>query len=305
MKNMMSIGNLGMLAKKVGEEPIMTLFIKSIIRILQISKNEVGDIDGYVAISLLNTMLEQFSEKLDGVIILFVKILITELSNKEISKAFRLHVLQMVSYMLIYNVPLTLKTFTETNVMTPVFQNFFSSLHRYSEIEQFRNLIYGITCLITTDFENLPDMIKASMPKIVESLIKLMRKYTQEREREKVDEVEDQMTALPQDSEQRTEKNLILEKLKEAAINDPEEEEAEDDLDFKEDDDYLWSRTDSFYYKSKLEQIEAPLYFRDVLHSMKEQRPESYEAFIAVFSEGSKTVLDNIIQRCEYLQAFN
>lgn len=48
IKNLMMIGNQGMLTKKVGEEPIMTLFIKSLIRILQISKNEIGDIDAYI-----------------------------------------------------------------------------------------------------------------------------------------------------------------------------------------------------------------------------------------------------------------
>lgn len=48
IRNLMHIGNEGMLTKKVGNEPIMTLFIKSIIRILQISKSEIGDIDAYV-----------------------------------------------------------------------------------------------------------------------------------------------------------------------------------------------------------------------------------------------------------------
>lgn len=48
IKNIMAIGNEGMLTKKIGEVPIMTLFIKTIIKILQISKNEIGDVDSYV-----------------------------------------------------------------------------------------------------------------------------------------------------------------------------------------------------------------------------------------------------------------
>jgi DNA integrity scanning protein DisA with diadenylate cyclase activity len=202
MKNLLSIGNEGMLTKKIGEEPIMTLFIKSIIRILQISKNEIGDIDAYIWISLLNTLLEQFPTKLDGVIILFIKILVTELSNKEISKSYRLHVLLIVAYMFIYNSPLTLKMLTDTNVLIPVCQNFFSSLTKYTEIEQFRCLIYGITTLISTDAENLHEVIKSGMPKIIESLIKLMHKYVKEREREKSEDLEDQISSAAEETEE-------------------------------------------------------------------------------------------------------
>lgn len=42
-----------MLIKKVGEVPVLTLFIKSLIKILQISRNDTGDLDGYVSVSLI------------------------------------------------------------------------------------------------------------------------------------------------------------------------------------------------------------------------------------------------------------
>ena len=48
MKNMVAIGGDGMFTKKLGEEPIITVFIKSLIRILQIAKQELGDMDSYV-----------------------------------------------------------------------------------------------------------------------------------------------------------------------------------------------------------------------------------------------------------------
>lgn len=125
IKNLTKFGNEGFLVKKIGEEPVITVFIKSIIRILQISKSEIGDTDAYVWIVFLNTLLEQFPEKLDGVLMLFIKILVTELSNKEISKPYRLHVLLLVAYMFTYNSKLTLKVFNETKVLIPVCQNFF------------------------------------------------------------------------------------------------------------------------------------------------------------------------------------
>mmetsp|Transcript_8248 Transcript_8248/g.9350 ORF Transcript_8248/g.9350 Transcript_8248/m.9350 type:complete len:94 (+) Transcript_8248:804-1085(+) len=78
------------------------------------------------------------------------------------------------------------------NMLIPICQNFFSSLKKYGDVEQLRNLIYGVSCLIKTDVEALPDVIKAGMQKIVESLIKLAHKYTKEREREKIDELEEQ-----------------------------------------------------------------------------------------------------------------
>lgn len=297
IKNLMAIGNEGMLTKKVGEEPVMTLFIKSIIRILQISKSEIGDIDSYVCIAFLNTMLEQFPGKLDGVFVVFVKILVTELSNKDISKSYRLHVLLLVAHMFIYNPHLTLKVYTDTNVLIPVCQNFFSSLKRYTEVEQFRGLIYGITSLIKVETESMPDVIKSGMTKIIESLIILMHKYTKEREREKIEQIEEQLASKPEETEEIKAKRENLAKLQEVAASEKDDDDDDDDDDLGDDDDYLWSRSDSYYYKSKLEELEAPLYFRDVLQTMKEERPETYEALTAVISEEQKVLLENIIQR--------
>jgi hypothetical protein len=87
IKNLIAIGKDGMLYKKVGEVPIMSMFIKAIVRILQISKNDTGSLDGYICISFINCLLEQFPAKIDGVIVLFMKILVTELSNTQISKS--------------------------------------------------------------------------------------------------------------------------------------------------------------------------------------------------------------------------
>lgn len=242
-------------------------------------------------------MLEQFPAKLDGVIILFVKILVTELSNKEISKSYRLHVLLMVAYMFIYNTPLSLKTLTETNVLIPVCQNFFSSLVKYTEIEQFRCLIYGITALITTEAEHLHDVIKSGMPKIVESLIKLMHKYTKEREREKTEELEDQLSSTNEESEEYKIKKDHLDKLKQIAESEGHEEEGDEEDDYGDDDDYLWSRTDSFYYKSNLETKEAPLHFRDTLQELKEKSEDHYNSLVGVISEDNKALLESIIER--------
>jgi hypothetical protein len=48
IKNLIAIGKNDMFIKKVGEVPIITIFVKSIIRILQIAKNEMGDLDSYI-----------------------------------------------------------------------------------------------------------------------------------------------------------------------------------------------------------------------------------------------------------------
>lgn len=92
---------------------------------------------------------------------LYVKIIVTELSNKEVSKSYRLHALQLIPFMFIYNTELTLKLYTDTNTLIPLCQNFFSSLKKYTETEQYRICIYGITSLIGMDHEKLPDVIKS------------------------------------------------------------------------------------------------------------------------------------------------
>lgn len=48
MKNIMRIGNQGMLTKKIGDAPLISFFIKGIIKILQIARNETGGVNNYV-----------------------------------------------------------------------------------------------------------------------------------------------------------------------------------------------------------------------------------------------------------------
>lgn len=85
-------------------------------------------------------------------------------------------------------------------------------------------------------------------------------------------------------------------KLAEFAANDRTEEEEDDDDDL-DDDDYLWSKSDSYYYKSKFEEQEAPLFFRDVLQTLKEEKIDTYNAIIALLSDDQKDLLENIVSR--------
>lgn len=190
IKNIIQIGGDGLLSKKVGEEPLLMLVIKSLLRIFQIQKNEVGDIDAYVWIAIINTLLEEYPGKLDSLVVVFIKILVTELSNQESSKSYRLHTLQLLSHLFIYNAELTLKVLAETNTLGPLCSSFFSSLLKFTEVEQLRCLIYGIVSLLKVDFEKLPDLIKGSMGKILEILIRLMKRYEREKVREKIDQLE-------------------------------------------------------------------------------------------------------------------
>lgn len=135
------------------------------------------------------------------------------------------------------------------------------------------------------------------MPMILESLIKLMHKYTKEREREVIDKLEEKISRIEEETEEVLAQKQNLEKLKEIAKSEIDQESDEDDDDEFLDDDYLWSRTDSFYYKGKLEQLEAPLYFRDVLQKMNEEKNEIYLSLTAVISEDNKALLEKIIER--------
>jgi hypothetical protein len=143
------------------------------------------------------------------------------------------------------------------------------------------------------------------MPMILESLIKLMHKYTKEREREVIDKLEDKVSRVEEETEEVLVQKQNLERLKEIAKSEIEQESDEEDDEEFLDDDYLWSRTDSFYYRGKLEQLEAPLYFRDVLQKMNEERNEVYLSLTAVISEDNKVLLEKIIERWEFIQSLN
>jgi predicted transcriptional regulator len=202
---------------------------------------------------------------------------------------------------------MTLKLLDEYKILVPICQNYFSNLKKYTETEQFRNCIYGITALVKMDINSLPDLIKSGMPKIIESLIKLMHNYVKERERETIEELEDKVGDIVKEGETESEdvkvKRSHLEKLREITVAEEEEEkkrevdEKEGEEEDEDDDDYLWSRTDNYYYKSTLDVLEAPLYFRDVMQAMKEEKPEEYESFVAIISPDNQSLLEMIIQR--------
>ena len=260
-----------------------------------------------MCITFVNTLLEQFPGKIDSLLMLFIKILVNELSNKNITKGYRLHVLQLTSYLLIYNAKATFTALQEVNIIIPICQNYFSSLRKFNDTEQLLNLIYGITSIIQLEIDDVPDIIKNGMPKILESLIKLMHKYTKEREREIIERYEDDIADKNISQNELNTKNTVLERLREITEAEEQKQLEDDDNDNEEedleDDDYIWSRTDSFYYKSPLQKLEAPLFFRNVLQEMKEQRNSIYSQYIAVISEDNMSLLENIIERCEFLQS--
>mmetsp|Transcript_1573 Transcript_1573/g.1383 ORF Transcript_1573/g.1383 Transcript_1573/m.1383 type:complete len:93 (+) Transcript_1573:386-664(+) len=85
----------------------------------------------------------------------------------------------MIAHAFLYDATKTLTILTELQALIPVCQNFFSFLTKFTEVEHYRSLIYGISALIAA--EELPDVIKSSMGKILESLILIMKRYTRDR----------------------------------------------------------------------------------------------------------------------------
>lgn len=95
-----------------------------------------------------------------------------------------------------------------------------------------------------------------------------------------------------------------LAKYQELADAEPEQSEEDEDI-FGDDDDYLYARADSLYYRSKLEDLEAPLAFRDFLETLKNNNPEGYAALTELISEENKALLEGVIQRCEVIQSMH
>lgn len=295
-RSLVKYGHEGMLTKKVGDDPIMLLLIKGLIKILHIVKEGDVNTNAYICIVVIETLLLEFPGKLDQLLPTFIKILCTELGTKGISSAYRLHSLTLISHCFIYNAPLTIKILTDLKVILPVCQNFFSFLRKFSEVEHLRSLIYGITSLIK--MEELPDMIKASMPKIIESVIDLMRKYTREKIIELRSQVEEKRSRWDEGTEEYAKFNTPYEQLtvwyEETKDDELTDEDEEDD---GLDDDYMWSRSDSCYYKSCLEEKEAPLYFKETLEGLSQTREEYYNAIAALISEENQKLLEMIMTR--------
>jgi len=67
----------------------------------------------------------------------------------------------------------------------------------------------------------------------------------------------------------------------------------------------LWSRSDSCFYKSRLEEKEAPLYFYEILTKAQNEREDYYNAILKLISDENKKLLELIMERCQFFQELN
>ncbi len=64
-----------MLSKRIGEDPIMLLLIKGLIKIMNIVKGLDTNTNAYICIVIIETLLLEFPGKLDQLLPTFIKIL--------------------------------------------------------------------------------------------------------------------------------------------------------------------------------------------------------------------------------------
>mmetsp|Transcript_12312 Transcript_12312/g.12353 ORF Transcript_12312/g.12353 Transcript_12312/m.12353 type:complete len:149 (-) Transcript_12312:73-519(-) len=147
--------------------------------------------------------------------------------------------------------------------------------------------------------DEMPDVIKGSIQKIIESLIDLMRKYTRERILELRSKFEDKRNRWDEGTDEYNNLDAPFQKLSEwmEEYKDDAYSEDDDDDDNFEEDDYLWSRSDSCYYKSCLEDKEAPLFFKETLEDFRENKEEVYRGIIELIPEDSQKLLEVIMER--------
>mmetsp|Transcript_1573 Transcript_1573/g.1382 ORF Transcript_1573/g.1382 Transcript_1573/m.1382 type:complete len:110 (+) Transcript_1573:2-331(+) len=74
LRCILKYGHEGMLVKKIGEEPVLIVILKSCIRILHLTREEAENTNGYVSIVILETLMVEFKEKLDQLLPTFLKI---------------------------------------------------------------------------------------------------------------------------------------------------------------------------------------------------------------------------------------
>ena len=97
-------------------------------------------------------------------------------------------------------------------MILPICQNFFSFLSKYQEIEHFRSIIYGLSALLAT--QNLPNLIKGNIPKILEMLVLNMKRYTRDRVGELRMELEDKKPEIPDPDKDTSEIQSAVNKLR-------------------------------------------------------------------------------------------
>jgi hypothetical protein len=290
------------------------------LKILTIEKN-MGDVytSSVCVMKLIGTILENCLGKVDHVLQDIISLISTELSEKIRSKIYKSAILQAFSMCFVYNTNLTYQMLENLGQTDHLLKFFFSNIEIFRKTFEIRRVLYGISCIISSDPRHAPEILKAEISSIMNMVVVLIDTYVTSKEKEinkEVKEATQMKNIADRGFEDEDEFVNIMSKLKEIRKNEgklfdaPAEEggdDDEDDEDFDSDyepgDELLFTAGDLELYDSPLEKVDAPIYFKNVMDHLQTHNKELYDMLVGTLSEEHNEQLKkNFIKNEELLK---
>lgn len=310
----------------------MNLLMHFIRRILEINRNGKDMCDGVSAINLIIAVFENLIGQIDAEVPMLLDILLGELQFLEARKdsinykKYKGMVMQAFSMCFNYNAGLTFQVLEAKGATLSVFQSWFVFMNDFKKDFEIRRIILGLSAIVHT--QPLPAIVDQKLPDVMNQLTLLAINMNSERYkilRENQDTVanagkdledeefeagqEDDGDENFEDSDEEWKKQqkalaniapklqsgqkLTKEEMKEVAIDDFEDDDA--------DSDYEYMGGDMSLYESRIEEFDELQNLKNVLVSLEGSNGAVYQRIVSGIADPSvlqklQEILANIEQ---------
>ena len=278
-KNIFRLDQREVFTRMSGDITYFDLILKSMGRILEISKTSYADGTATIAVNIMTSMLENLKGCIDSYIPHILKIVVEEITRDGVTPAYVKTLLKCVMASFYNNPDITLQVIGELNAFESTLEACFGNIEQYKDLSAMKHFIYGATELFKLTKETLPEVV---ITKVVESLLKIIQKYSTE------------STKAAKETAKDDGNNSDIED----DYYDYNEGE-DDDYDGAFDDDYVPAESNSNLYQGKFDELPAPLHFRITLKQLSESNPDVYNGIIQLISGDQQTMLEAAFKSAE------
>ncbi|KAI6250641.1 putative importin [Erysiphe necator] len=277
------------------------------------SDTKVGGVDRICACRLAEGIMLNLRGHIDQYVLAFIEIGMRMLTNNEAkSKAYKLHLMEMIINAIYYNPALALHALETKGVASKFLGLWFSSIDSFPRVHDKKLSIAAIVSLLMLSPDHVPISVQQGWPRLLQGIIRLFQTLpaaTKNREEalredysldnqygnDEDDEWKADDTAWNDDGEgdddkdDKDEKNAYINYLNEEAQNFK-------NLESHESDDELGEES---LLETSLDRIEPYVLFRDALLKLQQEQPQLYESLIKILTAEEKIILQGVIHQAD------
>ncbi|POS84582.1 ARM repeat-containing protein, partial [Erysiphe pulchra] len=262
------------------------------------SDSKVGGVDRICACRLAEGIMLNLRGHIDQYVLAFIEIGMRMLTNNEAkSKAYKLHLMEMIINAIYYNPALALHALESKGLASKFFGLWFSSIDSFPRVHDKKLSIAAIVSLLILSPDQGIIRLFQTLPAATKNREEALREdYSLENQYgDEDDEWNGDDTAWndegegDDDNDDKDDKNAYINYLNEEAQNfkNLENHESDDEL------------GEESLLETILDRIEPYILFRDALLKLQQEQPPLYESLIKVLTTEEKTILHGVIHQAD------